>query len=68
MLPATPFDYTFRYRCTSQAANLAGADNTPANNLATDAGATLGRVLFHDKNFRKTIRSPADHAIALWYF
>jgi cytochrome c peroxidase len=25
------------------------ADNTPATNLVTDAGATLGRVLFYDK-------------------
>lgn len=25
-------------------------DNTPANNPITDAGATLGRVLFYDKN------------------
>lgn len=25
-------------------------DNTPANNPVTDAGATLGRVLFYDKN------------------
>jgi cytochrome c peroxidase len=27
-----------------------GQDNTPANNQVTDAGATLGRVLFYDKN------------------
>ena len=26
-----------------------GADNTPADNAITNAGATLGRVLFHDK-------------------
>jgi cytochrome c peroxidase len=27
---------------------VAALDNTPANNLLTDAGATLGRVLFYD--------------------
>ncbi len=50
-LPSTPFNY----------ANLAmpgyltsppiqGQVNTPANNPITDNGATLGRVLFYDKN------------------
>jgi cytochrome c peroxidase len=28
---------------------VAASDNTPADNLLTDAGATLGRVLFYDK-------------------
>jgi cytochrome c peroxidase len=28
---------------------ILGQDNTPANNRVTDAGATLGRVLFYDK-------------------
>lgn len=28
---------------------IQGQDNTPANNPVTDAGATLGRVLFYDK-------------------
>src|SRR5262245_53829654 len=27
----------------------AALDNTPADNITTDAGATLGRVLFYDK-------------------
>ena len=31
-------------------ANLNNRDNTPNNNAITDAGATLGRVLFYDKN------------------
>ena len=30
--------------------NLNDKDNTPNNNAITDAGATLGRVLFYDKN------------------
>lgn len=29
--------------------SVIAADNTPANNLTTDAGATLGRVLFYDR-------------------
>ena len=29
--------------------SVAAADNTPATNAITDAGATLGRVLFYDK-------------------
>jgi cytochrome c peroxidase len=57
-LPATAFDYV-AYAVTnlpahytnpnSPAGNLAGADNTPATNPITNAGATLGRVLFYDK-------------------
>jgi cytochrome c peroxidase len=31
------------------AGSVAGADNMPASNITTDAGATLGRVLFYDK-------------------
>lgn len=30
-------------------ANVAALDNTPATNAVTDAGATLGRVLFYDR-------------------
>lgn len=29
--------------------SVVGADNTPINNATTDAGATLGRVLFYDR-------------------
>lgn len=29
-------------------------DNTPSDNLITDEGATLGRVLFHDKQLSRT--------------
>jgi cytochrome c peroxidase len=50
-LPATPFRYADataplppHYRGPA----LADADNTPANNPITDAGAVLGRVLFYD--------------------
>jgi cytochrome c peroxidase len=33
--------------------NMSGADNTPANNPITNAGATLGRVLFYDKRLSR---------------
>ncbi|MFN8289960.1 MAG: cytochrome c peroxidase [Chitinophagaceae bacterium] len=50
-LPATPDNYSNismpGYLMTP---NVLGQRNTPANNLITDNGATLGRVLFYDKN------------------
>jgi cytochrome c peroxidase len=57
-LPNVMFDYV-AYAVTnlpkhytdpnSPAGNLVGTDNTPATNPITNAGATLGRVLFYDK-------------------
>ena len=38
-------------------------DNTPNNNLVTDAGATLGRVLFTIIFYQRTILLPAPLAI-----
>ena len=50
-LPSTPFNYANPalpgYLNTP---NIIGQVNTPANNPITDNGATLGRVLFYDKN------------------
>ncbi len=50
-LPSTPFNYSNpslpAYYTTPQMANQ---DNTQASNPITDNGATLGRVLFYDKN------------------
>lgn len=50
-LPSTPFNYANitqpNYLNTPP---VNGQDNTPNNNAITDAGATLGRVLFYDKN------------------
>src|SRR5205814_9094847 len=56
-LPSVMFDYV-AYAVTnlpkhytdpnSPAGNLAGTDNTPPTNPITNAGATLGRVLFYD--------------------
>lgn len=42
---------------------ILGQDNTPANNVTTDAGATLGRVLFYDKRLstNQTIACASCH-------
>jgi cytochrome c peroxidase len=50
LLPASPFNYA----APTLPANfsilpIVGQDNMPATNITTDAGATLGRVLFYDK-------------------
>ena len=49
-LPATPFNYANQALPAHLRAVPPNLDNTPANNLVTDWGATLGRVLFYDKN------------------
>lgn len=50
-LPSTPDNYANialpPYLTTP---NITGQKNTPGNNPVTDNGATLGRVLFYDKN------------------
>jgi cytochrome c peroxidase len=57
-LPATSFSYSdaanplpahFVNAGAGPAAAVSSLDNTPAANPITDAGATLGRVLFYDK-------------------
>lgn len=63
-LPSQPFNYSNislpGYLSTP---NIAGQNNTPANNQVTDWGATLGRVIFYDKNvsFNKTISCSSCH-------
>lgn len=52
-LPAIPFNYSNIIFPAHIAAALPASDNTPANNPITDNGATLGRVLFYDKNLSK---------------
>ena len=50
-LPTTPFNYTrapLPAHYTAAEAN--DSDNTPDDNPITNMGATLGRVLFYDKN------------------
>ncbi len=57
VLPAIPFRYAdadialpFHFTALSGPnGSVAATDNTPASNRVTDAGATLGRVLFYDK-------------------
>lgn len=49
-LPDVPFNYAnIPLPFYLQVPVLLDADNTPPNNPITDAGATLGRVLFYDK-------------------
>jgi cytochrome c peroxidase len=53
-LPATPFNYANIVLPNSFLNNaVQNEDNTPNNNPITDHGATLGRVLFYDKNLSK---------------
>lgn len=50
-LPTIPYNYsTFALPAYYNQPNIVGQINTPANNVITDNGATLGRVLFYDKN------------------
>lgn len=57
-LPSTPFDYETLALPSHFTTNslgplptsVNGIDNTPADNPITNHGATLGRVLFYDKN------------------
>ena len=51
-LPATVFNYNVTFPAHIQAALVAN-DNTPNNNPITNDGATLGRVLFYDKQLSK---------------
>ncbi|MBS0659304.1 MAG: c-type cytochrome [Verrucomicrobia bacterium] len=49
-LPQTPFNYSNPALPPAFLVNpILGQDNTPAANPITNAGATLGRVLFYDK-------------------
>ena len=51
-LPATPFTYALTYPAHIQN-NLIANDNTSFDNPLTNDGATLGRVLFYDKQLSK---------------
>ncbi|AUC14787.1 cytochrome-c peroxidase [Tenacibaculum sp. SZ-18] len=66
-LPATPFNYANIVLPNSFQNNaVRNEDNTPINNPITDHGATLGRVLFYDKNLSKnsTISCASCHVQA----
>src|SRR5580704_7628839 len=50
LLPATNFNYAAPSLPASfSQPDILAEDNTPSNNVTTDVGATLGRVLFYDK-------------------
>lgn len=50
-LPATPYNYAnITLPAYLSAPNIQGQVNTPVDNPVTNDGATLGRVLFYDKN------------------
>lgn len=48
-LPPTLLDYSHEFPDHFTTPFVLGSDNTPGDNPTTDAGATLGRVLFWDK-------------------
>lgn len=71
-LPATLFDYAnqaipahFKTETMGMhgQTSLVADDNTPAHNPITNAGATLGRVLFYDKNLsqNRTVACASCH-------
>lgn len=61
-LPSTPFNYLVTFPAFIQSV-LTATDNTPADNQITNNGATLGRVLFYDKQLSKnnTINCASCH-------
>lgn len=72
ILPTTPYNYSVLNLPTAFTTDAAGGgrptsingiDNTPVTNPVTDAGATLGRVLFYDTNlsFNRTISCASCH-------
>ena len=48
-LPGAPFNYANLALTAAFLSNSSGSDNQPLDNVVTDAGAALGRVLFYDK-------------------
>lgn len=69
VLPETPYSYSqinlpaHFVEPRGQGPSVVDADNTPAENPVTDAGATLGRVLFYDKrlSINNTISCSSCH-------
>jgi cytochrome c peroxidase len=64
LLPATNYNYSAPVLPASfSVPAILAEDNTPANNPTTDAGATLGRVLFYDKRLstNQTISCASCH-------
>lgn len=65
-LPWPPYDYRDALPDHWQTPGVEALDNTPADNPTTDAGATLGRVLFYDRTLsaNATIACATCHAQA----
>ena len=66
LLPATPFNYSVVNRPAHlDEAELRELDNTPKDNTITNAGATLGRVLFYDTQLSKnnTVSCASCHSL-----
>lgn len=64
LLPASPFNYANPLLPPSfHVPPIVGQDNMPITNVTTDAGATLGRVLFYDKRLsaNQTISCSSCH-------
>jgi cytochrome c peroxidase len=53
-LPSTTLDYDHSFPAHFTTPFVLGSDNTPGDNPTTDAGATLGRVLFWDRRLSQT--------------
>ncbi len=63
-LPSTPFNYAvLNLPSFFQSEFIKISDNTPVDNQVSDQGATLGRVLFYDKNLsiNRTIACASCH-------
>lgn len=66
-LPASPFNYANPVLPAHlRAPAIVAQDNTPATNPVTNAGATLGRVLFYDKRLsaNQTVSCSSCHQAA----
>jgi cytochrome c peroxidase len=62
-LPTTPYNYANITFPADIINNLSSMDNMPTTNPTTDAGSTLGRVLFYDKDLslNRTISCASCH-------
>lgn len=65
----TPSHFNYESERFHQQQPLSTADNTPANNPVTNEGATLGRVLFYDKNLsaNRTVACASCHRAELGF-
>jgi cytochrome c peroxidase len=63
-LPSTTLDYDHAFPAHFTTPFVIGSDNTPGDNPTTDAGATLGRVLFWDRRLSQngTVACGSCHA------